>query len=359
MASLQSQIAHVRQLCCLGLPCQAIMPDLMKAVRRVMDCQSSVFMWFDGNGDIDNIFVDIFLPEVVNLYVAEYENLKTPYGPDLPLVAVKGQALGNYRVMPKGFYKTDMYNLICRPYAQHYMLDAIIKHSGVALGGLMLYREKAHKEFSATEQTRMTQLLPYIQHALVNDKRIDGAAEEWGDEPQGVILADRSGRICHIEPKVREALFWMEGKNFVSGGNLLEKIDATLKTLVAKLCSDLNRVFGNESGPVPSVQFNHHCGTLKASASLLTAYDSGNQDLVCISVTLKRHRLLTIMSRLESMPLSPRQKELSLLMGMGYEPRDIVKKMNISANTYKEYLQAIYGKLHIRRKEDFYAILTR
>lgn len=359
MASLRNQVAHIRQLCCLGLSCQAIIPDLMKAVGRVVDCQSSVFMWFDSKGKIDNIFVDIFLPEVVSLYVSEYENLKTPYGPDFPLVAAKGKALGNYRVMPSGFYKTDMYNLICRPYAQYSMLDAIVKHAGLALGGLMLYRDKSHKEFSITEQMRLIQVLPYIQHALVNEQRLDTVVEDCSYEPQGVILADRNGRICHIEPKVRDAFFWKEGKNFASGGNILESVDATLKSVVARLCSELNKVFAFEADSVPSVQLHHHCGTLNAAATLLSAYEAGGQDLVCISVTLKRHKLLTVMSRLESMPLSPRQKELGLLVGMGYESREIAKRMNISTNTYKEYIQAIYSKLHIRRKEDFYVILTR
>lgn len=358
MSSVQNQIAHIRQLCCLGMSFKAIMPDLMKTMTRVMDCQSGVFMWFDCNGDIDHIYVDIFLPEVVSLFVSEYERLKTPFGPDLPMMAVKGKPLGNYRVMPKEFYRTDMYNLICRPYDQHFMLDGIIKDSGVALGALMLYREKSHKQFTAGEQARLAQLLPYIQHAILNDETSDILLDSWGGVPQGTILADLSGRICHIEPRAREAIFWTEQKNVPSSGSLLQDMEGKLKSIVAQLCWRLRKINRFENAEAPSIHLAHHSGRLTISATRLPAYESATQDLVCLSLTLRRNKLLTIMSHLEALPLSPKQKELSLLLGMGLEPRDIAKKLNISLNTYKEYVQAIYAKLHIHRKEDFYAILT-
>lgn len=359
MSNPTKQIAHIRQLCCLGLSSEAIMPDLIKALGRIMDCQSGVFMWFDHQGRISNIYVDIFLPEVVNLYVAEYENLKTPYGPDLPTAAASGKSLGNYRVMPQGFYQTDMYNLICRPYEQHYMLDAIIKENGVALGGLMLYREKDHRQFSVAEQERLAQIVPYIRHAMAHDKTHEKPLEEGATLLHGTILADLQGRISHIDHKAREAIFWTEDTDFIAGGNLLTKMDATLKTLVARLCRNLDKIRRFENAEAPNIRLKHHCGQLHLSATLLRAYEAGHQDLVSIAVTLKRHKPLAIMSRLEPLPLSPKQKELSLLVGMGHSASEIAEKLNISSNTYKEYLQTIYAKLGINRKEDFYAFLTR
>jgi DNA-binding CsgD family transcriptional regulator len=362
MSNAQKQIAHIRQLCCLGLSSEAIMPDLMKALGRVMDCHSGVFMWFDGKGQIRNIFVDIFLPQVVNLYVTEYENLKNPYGPDLPAVAQKGKTLGNYRVMPQGFYKTDMYNLICRPYDQHYMLDAIIKDNETALGALMLYREKGHRQFTRAEQARLAQLVPYIQHAILSDNSVIGderPLEDFTAVSRGIILADLSGRISHIDDKAREALFWTEEANFSQGGDLLAQMDTTLKSLVDRLCRNMDRIRRSENAAAPSIRLKHHCGELHLNATLLQAYQPGLQDLVSIAITLKRHKPLAIMSRLENLPLSPKQKELSLLVGMGHSAGEIAEKLNISQNTYKEYLQAIYAKLSINRKEDFYTLLTR
>lgn len=359
MSNAQKQVAHIRQLCCLGLSSEAIMPDLMKALGKVMDCHSGVFMWFDGKGQIRNIFVDIFLPAVVNLYVTEYENLKNPYGPDLPTAAARGKTLGNYRVMPQGFYQTDMYNLICRPYDQHYMLDAIIKDNEMALGALMLYREKGHRQFSAAEQARLAQLVPYILHAMGNDRRVDKTLEEFSAVAQGTILADLYGRISHIDHKAREALFWTEDANFIAGGDLVAQMDATLKTLVSRLCRNLDKIRRSENASAPSIRLKHHCGELQLGATLLQAYQPGLPDLVSISITLRRHKPLAIMSRLEALPLSPKQKELSLLVGMGHSASEIAEKLNISQNTYKEYLQAIYAKLSINRKEDFYSLLTR
>jgi DNA-binding CsgD family transcriptional regulator len=358
MSVTTHQIAHIRQLCSLGLPSEAIMPDLMKALGQVMDCHSGVFMWFDKSGNIKNIFVDIFLPEVVSLYIAEFDRLKLPYGPDLPSVAANGNIAGNYRVMPKGFYNSDMYNLICRPYDQHYMLDASIRHNGCALGALMLYRESGHSEFSAEEQAQLERLLPYITHALVNDVTRDNPLNEIATLLQGVILADLSGRISHIDPKAQQALFWVDDVNFASGNDIMARLDVTLNGIVSRLCRNIDQIRRLRDAPAPSVQLKHHCGQLHFGATLLQAYQPGIPDLVSISVTLQQYKPLAIMSRLERLAISPKQKELSLLVGLGYSAKEIAEKLGISQNTYKEYLQSIYHKLNINRKEDFYAMLN-
>lgn len=358
MSATANQIAHIRQLCSLGLPSEAIMPDLMRALGRIMDCHSGVFMWFDRTGNIENIFVDIFLPDVVSLYIAEFDRLKLPYGPDLPSVAANGKTSGNYRVMPTGFYKSDMYNLICRPYDQHFMLDASIRHNGAALGALMLYREKAHCEFSPEEQAQLERLMPYITHALVNGKNRDNPLNEIASLQQGIILADLSGRISHIDPKAHQALFWTEDANFASGNDIMARLNLTLNNVVSRLCNNIDQIRRYRDAPAPSLQLKHHCGQLQFDATLLQAYQPGVPDFVSISVTLQQYKPLAIMGRLERLAISPKQKELGLLVGLGYSAKEIAEKLGISQNTYKEYLQSIYYKLNINKKEEFYVLLN-
>ena len=44
-----SQLAHIRQLCCIGLPGQALMPALLRAIREYVSAESAGFFWVDAS----------------------------------------------------------------------------------------------------------------------------------------------------------------------------------------------------------------------------------------------------------------------------------------------------------------------
>jgi len=58
---------HVRQLCCLGLPSEQLMPSLLKAVRQLVGADSAGFFWVDAQGDMTNLYAERLLPAAVIL----------------------------------------------------------------------------------------------------------------------------------------------------------------------------------------------------------------------------------------------------------------------------------------------------
>ena len=64
---------HVRQLCCLGLPSEQLMPSLLKAVRQLVGADSAGFFWVDAQGDMTNLYAERLLPAaVMKLYFEHY-----------------------------------------------------------------------------------------------------------------------------------------------------------------------------------------------------------------------------------------------------------------------------------------------
>ena len=43
---------HIRQLCCLGVTGEQLMPALLKAVRQLVGAESAALFWVDAHGDI-------------------------------------------------------------------------------------------------------------------------------------------------------------------------------------------------------------------------------------------------------------------------------------------------------------------
>ena len=56
---------HIRQLCCLGLPSEQLMPALLKAIRQFIDADSAGFFWVDARGDMTSLYAERLLPAPV------------------------------------------------------------------------------------------------------------------------------------------------------------------------------------------------------------------------------------------------------------------------------------------------------
>ena len=64
---------HIRQLCCLGLPSEQLMPSLLKALRQLVGADSAGFFWVDAQGDMTNLYAERLLPAaVMKLYFEHY-----------------------------------------------------------------------------------------------------------------------------------------------------------------------------------------------------------------------------------------------------------------------------------------------
>ena len=64
-----TQLAHIRQLCCIGLHGQALMPALLRAIREYVSADSAGFFWVDTQGEMTNLYADRMLsPNLMRLY---------------------------------------------------------------------------------------------------------------------------------------------------------------------------------------------------------------------------------------------------------------------------------------------------
>src|SRR6185369_12772247 len=75
------QLAHIRQLCCLGYPGQSLMPALLRAVREFIGADSAGFFWVDAKGDMTNLFAERMLPPgLMRLYFERhYDGVEHPF----------------------------------------------------------------------------------------------------------------------------------------------------------------------------------------------------------------------------------------------------------------------------------------
>ena len=64
---------HIRQLCCLGVTGEQLMPALLKAVRQLIGAESAAFFWVNARGDMTALYAERQLPPpVMKLYFERF-----------------------------------------------------------------------------------------------------------------------------------------------------------------------------------------------------------------------------------------------------------------------------------------------
>src|SRR5262245_48628371 len=66
-------LAHIRQLCNLGLGSEAVMPALLKPVRQLVNAESAAFFWLDARGEMSNMYAERMIsPDLMRRYFERY-----------------------------------------------------------------------------------------------------------------------------------------------------------------------------------------------------------------------------------------------------------------------------------------------
>ena len=71
-------LTYVRQLCCLGLGKEAVIPELLRSVKAVIPSDSNVFIGLDENQFPAYAIPEYFVPEALEVYTTETERLHSP-----------------------------------------------------------------------------------------------------------------------------------------------------------------------------------------------------------------------------------------------------------------------------------------
>jgi hypothetical protein len=134
-------LAHIRQLCSLGLKPEEIMPAFLKALHDLVPSDSNAFFWIDDNSEITNICAERVLPaDVMQLYFRKfYVDQESNFKHQYRRLAQSPQGVAAL-YLGESFYRSDYYNLVWRDLNAHHALYAAIGEHGDQLGQLSLYR---------------------------------------------------------------------------------------------------------------------------------------------------------------------------------------------------------------------------
>lgn len=256
----KATLAQIRQLCCLGLGGEAIMPTLLRELHDLVPCDSGGFFWVDESGEMTNLYAERLLPrEAMALYFTRfYDGGAQPFRMEFTGRAKGGAALSASSFADE-FYRSDYYNLIWRHFDAHHALYAVISEHGRPLGQLSLYRSRKDPAFNVADQERLAAVVRYIAHGLTADKRLGNGFDEGPDGHSGLIIFDGDGRLIHVSPQARRLLFLATYARIAR--DTLGSGKDGIPPALTNLCRNLGRVFQDSDAPPPVLKVQNPWGT--------------------------------------------------------------------------------------------------
>jgi DNA-binding CsgD family transcriptional regulator len=361
-----SLLANIRQLCCLGLGGETLLPEILKAMHGWVPSSNNLFLWKGEDDAPSNIYVE----HMVNLdatrsYLRDFVNTRKEqaYGrPSFALMMKKKQekALDNSAWYdPKIVTNTAMYNDVWKPFGVAHSLRFTVRDHTRTHGLLMMTRPHTDKPFTAREETRMAQVVLYLAHALHTPK-LDNSGDYVHGGDSGMLILGPGGKLLHACPRARELLLLATGATTVHELLADRPPDAMLPPPLLKLCQDLRTIFRGAAAAPPVLHHINPWGLFVFRAYFLSALENpdglngpDNAEQGLIGLTVEQHIPLKLRRwrRISALPLSAKQREICLLLGEGLSYMEIAARLGISPNTARDYIRLIYDKLDVPDRE--------
>lgn len=349
--------ARIRQLCCLGLPGELLIPSLLPALRELVPSDSAGFFWVDSRGDMTNLYAERLLPpEVMSLYFERFydgrgsafrhaflERARAPEG----VVATTAEG---------DFTRTAYYNEILRKLDAHHVLYGIVRDQGAALGQVSLYRATDAPPFSARERADLTSVMRYVSHGVAAGNSPVNGSSAFQDTDDEALLVLEGGSIRHGSEKARRLLL-LATTSEINAATLGATVNERASQALRQVCERLQAVGCGEDTAPPAITLESKWGRYVMRAYWL---DDDRSPRAPVGVRIQRQEpmILRFVQAMGRLPLSPQQREIALAIAQGKSTQEIADALGVSANTVAYHIKQLFLKLDVHDRAGAVARIT-
>ena len=352
-----TQLAHIRQLCCIGLHGQALMPTLLRAVREYVSADSAGFFWVDTQGEMTNLYADRMLsPSLMRLYFERYYD-----GGEHPFrKAFLDRARASEPVTSSSptseLTKTAYYNEILRHLDAHHVMYAVIRDQRHALGQLSLYRPRNASAFTAEERNAIKDISHYVAHAVNRPKELLAQVEFVDADAEGLVVVNFQGQIVEGGAKSLNLLSMALKREFNPGMPPLVTGDS-VPPVVQQLLTLLQRAILGEPVAAPRTAIDGPWGRFLLSVYALDDETGSPVSRAAVHIRRQQPMILKFAEAMGNFDISPQQREVAMLLARGRSNQQISAALNVSANTVNYHIKQLFVRLDAHDRADVVAKL--
>ncbi|MGR9052180.1 MAG: helix-turn-helix transcriptional regulator [Gammaproteobacteria bacterium] len=340
-------LAYLRQICCSGLSWETAMIEFNRTVSNLISSHNNGITVCREGFQLAYLLAEYDLTDIASIapeIISDFLTLERRQR--AAAWFARYSAIRDARVMEATFYKTDMYNLINKRFDMYHVLWAPMELDAKYTAVAALYRTRHQKPFDDKDQARLMHLRPYIVHAYQAANDID--FEPGPSAESGMLIMDTRGNLLYQSPEAKRILHQARYPRLL----IESRREDRLLTKLAALCRSLQNIFLGRDAPPPSFTHSGPNGRFTFRAYWLDGCQSRPDGVVGIIVEHRQPLILKILRGMRESPLSPTQKEVTLLLAQGLTLEQICGRLHVKPTTLKDHIRKIYLKLDIHQREE-------
>ncbi|WKJ90055.1 helix-turn-helix transcriptional regulator [Methylomonas montana] len=340
-------LAYLRQICCSGLSREVALTEFLRAVPMLIPSNSNTLTISEDGVRPGYHLAGFDLSDMADAVPDIIANYHTPERQKRAIAGFSQYpTINDPRVMEPAFYQTDMYNLVFRRYDMHHLMWARVQLNANSTGVIGLYRPSNQKPFDGRDQSQLLHVLPYLTHAYRAANDVDFELSPDGNS--GMLVMNTQGDILYQSPDAKRLLQKARYPRLLIDSRKQDRLLAKL----AELCRNLQNVYLGRKASPPSFTHTGPNGRFTFRGYWLDKSDEHADGLIGVIVEHRQPLTLKILRAMRESPLSPTQKEVTLLLAQGLALEQICGRLHIKQTTLKDHIGKIYCKLDIHQRED-------
>lgn len=354
-------LASLRQLCCLGLNREVLIPEVLRALHTFIPSESNVYTGVNEHILPTFVIPEHVIPEVMETVKSEWNRLYVkPYHSRSVDWYRHHRMMTDVRILDDRFYRSDFYHAVFRPYKHHYRVQAKVCNYGVMVGGISLARSQHQQPFNANEIQQLSRLLPYVEHGL---QARGGAVTDYVDSGQtGLVILTRNGSVVYLSDAARTLLF-LATYGALPVGQGHSDPPVAVPPVLQQLCANLDGIFQGWDAPPPSFTHTNARGRFVFRAYWLQppavhpgpdalGHPPAADGLIGVLIEHQEPLRLQLYRNLQGWRLSPREQEVGLALAEGLSQAAIAARLNVSVQTAITYIRRLYAKLEVHSRAE-------
>lgn len=336
--TVQLRLKHELDLLCgAGVGLTPIARRACELIRELVGAECASIFWLDERGMPEGFFHENANPQAQDLLMNHFERLFMGKNETtvFHLAQRKDGRVGHFLNPTPAHYTSNVFNLLVKPCGHHHVLDLRVDRDGRGRAVVLLFRPQ-NQPFTEQDATALNWLAPYLERAIAQVSPL----AQWVLDPAqtGHLIVTGGGEQLHMRCPQAEAL--LRQSLLVGQGIDLLKPLAVPPRFVKTLCHDLLQS-GDSSR---STRLDVPNGQLRATVNrLLPASSQAAPDSqVLVTLEFFKPARLHVVQGVVGLDLSPLQREIALLAGLGGLRQDCERVIGVSKEALKKHLKNIY-----------------
>ena len=351
------QLALIRNLCGLGLPPQTLAPSLLPVLRRLIPSHSAAVFWVDDRMEMTGLYAERLLPPeaMARYYERHYQGTISGFRAAFGARAAAPDPVSTHRVT-ESERASEYFREILAKLDAYQILYGVLRDGSAPIGQISFYRGERDPPFNRADQAMLRGLLRYLadglrpQRSTAEPVAQAQVVEEW----LGIVTPDGATLSASID--------WSRLVRLLAMKTVAPKRAREEGRVVAEFLRHICRRFktdGATSTDLVHQEYASPWGQFRIRAYRLPNPQPGRVPYIGVLIGRFEPRALALTRGAGASRLSPKQREVALLLAEGKSNQEIARALALTFNTASYHVKQVFARLQVHNRQEVEDVLLR